>query len=355
MLSSWLQRSLLILMFILIPISVQAQNTVIWYLPHPDDETIGMADSIYQSVQAGNRNYFIYFTKGASSLVRHRIKGPDGQMYALSQEEFGKARVRETMAALEVLGVEAHQVIFFDYPDGAVPLSAAVETMKYFATLYPGSIHRTVSQHDHHEDHQTLAKALAMVSTIDGLEVNPEYFHVYIYRNPKLEKQAHKREVAFPEIKAEALAQFSHFDPEQGRFAIAYQSTPDLIQGSLASNYEYLEPPEKQAYHGKPSINIGVTLSNLELGVFVPLSKNVRVLALYDYHTANGLAELNTKLGDDIPLLQVNLGVGYHFSYQKPYLTTKVNMGSYFIKLRHIPKGETRIGLGISTLLLRNR
>ena len=30
------------------------------YLPHPDDETIGMADAIHQSVLACNTNYFIF-------------------------------------------------------------------------------------------------------------------------------------------------------------------------------------------------------------------------------------------------------------------------------------------------------
>ena len=101
--------SLIMLLVFLAYMPVSAQNqTVIWYLPHPDDETIGMADAIHQSVLADHRNYFIYFTKGENSLTRYNIQNAHGERYELSKEGFGEARVRETLAALEVLGVESH-------------------------------------------------------------------------------------------------------------------------------------------------------------------------------------------------------------------------------------------------------
>ncbi len=343
--------TMLLVFIACIPAFAQVQ-TIIWYLPHPDDETIGMADAIYQSVQAGNRNYFIYFTKGENSLARHSVKDANGKRYELSKEEFGRARVREALASLEVLGVESHQVIFFDYPDGAVPSSAAKETMRFFSSLYPGSIHRTVSQHDPHEDHQTLAKALAQVSA-DDETIYAEFFHVYIYRNEKLMDEMERRRVLNPETKGKSLAEFSRFDPEAGRFAIAMISTPDLIEAALASAYEFVDPMGGKVPAARYSIGLGLTMSNLDLGLYVPISEQVSVIGLFDYKTGGGMGEINIKLGDDIPLLQVNIGVGYHLSYQSPYLTTGLSLGSYFVKLRHVPRKDTRLGVGISTQIIR--
>jgi len=341
--------SLIMLLVFLAYMPVSAQNqTVIWYLPHPDDETIGMADAIHQSVLADHRNYFIYFTKGENSLTRYNIQNAHGERYELSKEGFGEARVRETLAALEVLGVESHQVLFLDYPDGAVPLSAAKETMRFFASLYPGSIHRTVSQHDPHEDHQTLARALAEVSASDDT-VYADFFHVYIYRNEKLLAEMEKRKVLSPDIKGKALAEFNRFDPENGRFAIAMISTPDLIEAALASEYEFVDPVDGRTSTARKCPGIGLTMSNLDLGLNVSISERVSVIGLYDYKTGGGMGGMNVKLMDNIPLLQVNLGVGYHFSYQSPYLTTGLNMGPYFVKLRHVPGQETRLGVGIFT------
>lgn len=349
------ERLLLVCLLLLItgyPLLAQSQ-TVIWYLPHPDDETIGMADSIYQSVLAGHRNYFVYFTKGENTLARHGIKGPDGQRYQLTREELGQARVREALAALRVLGVEADQVLFFDFPDGALPLAAAQETMRYFATLYPGSIHRTVSGSDVHEDHQTLARALALVSAEEGLVLYPEYFHVYIYRKQKQADDLEKRTVLYPEIKALALAEFSYFNPVEGRYAIAAISTPDLLAGALASPYEYLDPSEPSHPTSKQTMSLGFTLSNLDLGLFTPLSEQVHLQLLYEYKTSMGLAEVNVKLADNIPFIELMLGAGYHLAYAKPYLSASASLGQYFLKLRHVPNKETRFGLGLTTLLHR--
>lgn len=342
---------LVFLTLVLVHAWAHGQTTVIWYLPHPDDETIGMADSIHQSVLEGNRNYFVYFSKGENSLVRHHLKGPDGQVYRLTKEEFGEARVRETLAALEVLGVKAHQVLFLDFADGAIPLEAAQETMRLFATLYPGSIHRTVSRFDLHEDHQTLARALVSVSAEMGGSIYPQYFQVYSYGNPQHQKDSVHRKVMYPEIKAEALAQLSCFDPDQGRFAISATSTPGLVKGALASEYEYLDPTDQNTSQTKPPLNVGITLSNLDLGLCVPLGENLNMAGLYDFKASTGLVELNLQLADDLPFLRFYLGLGYHLAYKKPYVSTGASLGSGFVKIRHVPQEETRFGVGITTFL----
>jgi hypothetical protein len=101
-------------------------------------------------------------------------------------------------------------------------------TIEFFATLYPGAVHNTVSIYDDHEDHQTLARALASAANRFEPELNTRYYSVYIYRNPTLldSDVVEKHPVANPSAKSDALAQFTHWDPAAGRYAIAGFSRP---------------------------------------------------------------------------------------------------------------------------------
>ncbi len=332
---------------------VSAKQTVIWYLPHPDDETIGMADNIYQSVEAGNTNYFIYFSKGSSSLARHNLRGPDGSTHRLSVDEFGKARVRETLAALEVLGVDSCQVLFFDFPDGSIPQEPVEETMRFFAQLYPGSIHRTVSFSDPHEDHQTLARSLAKVTSETEGEMFSEYFHVYIYRSVTEPHGIEKRPVKDREVKEKALAELTFWDPDSGRYAIANQSTPDLVEAAGASAYEYVDIPGMQGLRGTgPRLVPGVTLSSRDLGVFFLVNERLSLDALFDYKTGGIATEVNYRLRDDIPLVQLTVGGGYHLWHGRPYVTTRAELArSYFLRVRHVFQTDTSIAIGLTTRL----
>lgn len=332
-----------------------ANQTIIWYLPHPDDETIGMADSIHQSVRAGNANYFIYFSHGSNSLVRHSLRGPGGEKYSLDVEEFGQARVRETLAALEILGVDLSQVIFFDFPDGSIPQEPVEKTMELFAQLYPGSIHRTVSSLDPHEDHQTLARALAAVADREEFVMYPEYFHVYIYRRAQLPDSLEKRPVQYGQVKEAALAQLSLWDPENGRYAIAAQSTPDLIEGARRSSFEYVDAPMNQRRpHTTAMLTPGVTLSTRDIGVFLRINDRLSLDGLFEYKTQGLATEISYRLRDQIPLVQLVVGVGYHFEHSKPYITSKVEIvGNYFLRIRHLFPNETNIAIGVTTRLGR--
>jgi len=328
-----------------------ANQTVIWYLPHPDDETIGMADSIRQSVNAGNTNFFIYFSHGGSSLARHYLRGPDGSTVDLSSEEFGRARMRETLAALDVLGVDPGQVLFLDYPDGNIPRGAVEQTMTLFAQLYPGSIHRTVSFLDPHEDHQTLARALADLAREDGLDIHPEYFHVYIYRLRALPKGVEKRPIQHKEAKEKALAELSLWDPDQGRYGIAAQSTPDLVAAARRSLYEYVDASTSR--RSSPSgvkLAPGLSVSNRDLGAFLRIEERLSLDIFFEYVTQGIAAGINGRLRDEIPLVQLEVGAGYHFGYGKPYITSKAELAQhYFVRVRHVFQTDTSIAIGLST------
>ena len=355
---SLLRCSLALILFITLSPAVlaAANQTVIWYLPHPDDETIGMADSIYQSVNAGNTNFFIYFSHGESSLARHYLRGPDGSTVDLGSEEFGTARMRETLAALAVLGVHPGQVLFLDYPDGNIPREPVEQTMRLFAQLYPGSIHRTVSLLDPHEDHQTVARALAALAREEGLDINPEYFHVYIYRLRDLPPGVEKRPIQHKEAKERALAELSLWDPDQGRYGIAAQSTPDLVAAARRSLYEYVDASTttRSSWRGA-TLAPGVSLSNQDLGAFLRIGERFSLDIFLEYVHQGIAAEVSYRLRDEIPLVQLVVGAGYHFGYGKPYITSKAELAQhYFVRVRHVFQTDTSIAIGLSTKIGRN-
>ena len=132
---SLIKSSLLILMIIAVFPVRAAADTIFWYHPIPMTK-LGMADSIYQSVLAGSSNHFIYFTKGSNSLARYNLRGPDGNIYHLS-EEFGAAGSPKP-GNLAALSVNQDRVVFLDCPVGA-PQTAAEAIMRYLRFVIPAA------------------------------------------------------------------------------------------------------------------------------------------------------------------------------------------------------------------------
>ncbi len=217
-------------------------NTHIWYIPHPDDETIGMAGAIHNSVLEGNENIVVFLTQGKASKVRRKIK--------VSKEIFGEARLVESLEALTILGVSPENVYVYDYLDGKLKLNEARGVISDFIKRFPNSVHNTVSVFDPHRDHQTLARALyrEYLESEKVLAVN--FYRVYIYRQP-----FNKRVSPFVEtipvrnlsIKRRALESFTIWDPDNGFYSIGQQSVPDLIAAAKVSPYEYRDKLVKKS------------------------------------------------------------------------------------------------------------
>lgn len=331
---------------------VQAEDVIIWYLPHPDDETLGMADSIYQSVLAGNSNFFIYFTKGTSSLARFNLRGPDGSVYRLSKSEFGRARAAETLAALAVLGVAPDQVVFLDYPDGRIPQADVEAIMRLFAVRYPGSIHRTVHIKDTHPDHQTLARALATVAQEEGIDIRPEYYHVYLHRSGLPLEQVGRKPVLHPQIRALALAEFGRWDPENNRYGIGMRSTRDLFEAVSISFYEYVDTEIPVPTLQRIPVSAQIVLSNLNFGGALGLGDRIVVESSLDLSTSALELGLGCRFKSNLPMTEIAVGGGYHFDHQKPIASVRAEVMDYFtITIKHLFQTGTRLGLGIAVQL----
>ena len=138
---------------------------VIWHIPHPDDEILGMAGGIYESVLAGNHNIVVLYTVGESSLVRVKLvaralmqpllqPADSGHIVTvpLRAADFGRARLSESIAALSLLGVNEDCIIVVELPDRALTQQRALTVMRELALLYPAAA-CTTSVYDAHVDH----------------------------------------------------------------------------------------------------------------------------------------------------------------------------------------------------------
>ncbi|HHX02046.1 MAG TPA: PIG-L family deacetylase [Firmicutes bacterium] len=343
--------TMFVLWFALYAYPAAAANTVFWYLPHPDDETLGMADSIYQSFLAGNDNYFIYFTKGTGSLARFLLNGPDGQIYQLSEAEFGQARVEEALAALAMLGIKREQVIFLDYQDGNIPQKDVEAIMRALAKLHPGSSHRTVHIQDLHPDHQTLARALANVARENEVEISTEYYHVYVYRSQLPTEQLNRRPVLYPEIKNQALAEFGRWEPDQNRYAIGMSSTPDLFNAVRSSPYEYVDHEIGEILE-KSVIASHLVVSTLDAGYQLSLGQRLSVICSVELKSSALQLGVHYRLKSNLPMLNLALGAGYHFGHKQPYGMLTAEITDYLIlAAKHIYKTDTNLALGVRVQL----
>ncbi|MFW6035010.1 MAG: PIG-L family deacetylase [Halothermotrichaceae bacterium] len=281
----------------------------LWYLPHPDDETIGMADAIYSSVIQGNDNYFIFFTRGGASKARHRLKGADGSTYHLTKKELEKARVKETLAALKVLGVPPENVLFLNFGEGNFPINTVKGVIESYVQLYPDGVHNTVAP-EIHENHQILAEALSSLAAVEN--INTRFYKVYVYGSN--DKTGEKMPVKHPDIKKKALSEFEVWDPANGRYAVGKHSVPDLIKNAKKSKYEYLSSRTdvEKALIIKPTsirvlsdgVGMAYRVNRLKLGVDLLPDFEERVLdySVYGFYL----------FPDNIPFVEINSGAGYH-------------------------------------------
>lgn len=258
---------------------VPGETTSIWHIPHPDDETIGMAGALAAEAAAGRRNIVVFYTNGEASDVRLVLNGlvyctlhgryhdPDEEGYEpLDKAAFTRARLRETQAALARLGVAPEDVLNVGLPDGRVTVDAAYEVMRTLDELFPHAAHRTTALTDPHPDHRNLARALYRLvearrqgdaryddpQRSDAFRSEPDvaFFSVYAYERraayrhlswlgrPVLTRHA----VPDAPLKAKALAEFAVWAPHEGRFAIGMHSVPRLLREASHDAFEYMVP-----------------------------------------------------------------------------------------------------------------
>lgn len=215
---------------------------VIWYIPHPDDETIFMGGSI--SAQRGRRNILVVLTQGGASgaikIVNRKLKQP------IDRAKFMEARVLELTAAARALGVHAADVLTHDLPDGGLEVAAVHQIVEQMARRFPRASHRTMSYLDPHSDHATAGEALR--KAYESGVVKDCLFHLPVgLVDDSLGSPVALNGNGEVAAKRAALEEYQLWRPGQGRYAIGAHSVAKLIKQQYDAPTERVHGPDYEA------------------------------------------------------------------------------------------------------------
>lgn len=247
------------------------KERAVFYVPHADDEAIGMAGTIQRLKEAGVSVHLVLLTDGYNSKVLEILNGirfcswhNTYHHFDLSMEQLIWARRREFAASARALGVDRSFIANGGrgLPDLNSPLAPSYDefvkrigqTVTYFHHLYPESAHHFTSgladSFAHSKQYpkgkiQPTHLACWEAATSLSEKLPEVIFHrIYVYLKPKQfrssETLVHMRSSWLVTKKA-ALSEYMTFSPNSGRFAIGYHSAGNVIDAAKEDGTEYLD------------------------------------------------------------------------------------------------------------------
>lgn len=233
--------------------------THVFYTPHPDDETIGMAGSVARAKRDGHRVVLVLLTDSMPSkrlqrLFRGELLCPIHNRFHVSPVDLGRARLAEFHAAARHLAVD--EVVELGILEQTITedrngfIRQVLETVRAHAD--PGVVHHLVSGDGDiamphldvtHRTHRLCWEA-GQTLAADGLQVR--FHRIYTYRLPLAQRTGDRIEDLDDElmsVKRAALAAYQVWDPPRDRIAFAYHSVPDLFEGAGSDPHEYVDFP----------------------------------------------------------------------------------------------------------------
>lgn len=116
-----------------------ANDRVLIFAPHPDDEAIGTAGVLQKALSAGAKVKVAVFTNGDNNELAFIVYE---KRITLRKGEFihmGEVRRKESLAALEFLGLQQSDIVFMGYPDfGTMEiLTQYWGTTKPYRSMFP--------------------------------------------------------------------------------------------------------------------------------------------------------------------------------------------------------------------------
>lgn len=197
-------------------------KSVIFYIPHPDDEVLATGAGIQSYLAKGFNVQVVLLSHGRSSAVLQNLMNIYPE---LTPEEFGLARVREFQDSMTRLGVNPANIHVYDLLDGGLTIDSVAAVINEFESKFPSAEHRTLSFYETHTDHKTSGLALKKLLVEGKVRSGRFYLSPYLHNHVN----GFIVRAADPGKVIDALYAYKVNIPEQGRYSIGYLSVPDLI------------------------------------------------------------------------------------------------------------------------------
>lgn len=211
-------------------------ETSIYYVPHPDDETLSMGPSILYNIDQGKEVIVVLLSKGRASKVFYSVnKRLEKEQYpAITLEQFGESRVAEFRKAAATLGVQEENIYVYDVEDGAFTVEEVMPIIESFSKKYPGALHNVMSYNDTHRDHATTGEALR--NLLKDHIVENGLYHLPIQRHQKmLYRGSYAVPTDFDERYQQALDVYANWLPEEGFYHIGQSSVKSYFERAILS------------------------------------------------------------------------------------------------------------------------
>lgn len=211
---------------------------VIYYVPHPDDEAIYMAGSMWS--ERNRRTVVVSLTSGGSSAVLPWINERLGQQ--VSREDLERSRIADLRRSVQHLGVHPLDVHVMDLPDGRLSPELVREVVEEMSRRHPRASHRTMTWLDPHPDHAAAGEAVRDAHRAGIIE--DSLFHVPVDVVDESVGGPVHLSTAACDAKRAALAEYRVWDPYASRYAIGLLSVPDLIAKQALEPHERVHGPD---------------------------------------------------------------------------------------------------------------
>lgn len=237
------------------------RKTKLFFAPHQDDELLTLGIGICTAVLNGDDVHVILCTDGSKSNMRKVIangkacsKHEGLHTYDLTIEEFIQARDREFTDSCLALGVKPDHIHIPEDRDidGFLSLEHAQMLIQHYLSLLGEDAlvctHSPLSSPNQHRDHRTLGQAADQLLEKGIIRkatffIEP-YLADYTAENPHVLPAPLTITEATGQVRLQleqAIASYSRWDPENGRYAVGYHSVStefnDFLSKPLARSY----------------------------------------------------------------------------------------------------------------------
>ncbi len=223
----------------------------VFYVPHPDDETLSMGVAIVNHLFAGNDVYVVLLTHGRASNAFNVLNGtancawhckthnPEAEGYSsFDRTEFGFARIREFVEAVKALGVPESNMEIHNLEDGQVTVDQVKAVIRTWEIRFPGIKHKTMTYHDDHPDHANAGRAL--LELYNAGIVSDARFYIKRTQYDQTGGAFEYCDLSYHPYIHSAANAYMTWNPDQGRLAVGYHSVKaefDALLGNPRSKF----------------------------------------------------------------------------------------------------------------------
>ena len=248
-----------------------ATDRILFFAPHPDDESLGGGGLVQKALTAGAQMRFVFVTSGDRNPWPQRVLERRIFLDAPARRGWGARRRQEALNALAVLGIgEPAEAHFLNWPDqGVTPLlmaadEAALDTICRMIAEWRPTHLITPAAEDTHPDHSAFWVLVQIA--LDRLRaggVTVRHVLSYVIHAPKAKLAVDRRALQISPVekavKADAIQCHETQMLSKKRF-LAHARDTEVFHLALAPHDRHAHHPIVSADQGRGALRLKLRL-----------------------------------------------------------------------------------------------